>query len=133
MTAAPREPTREEVEGATEDEIISKAVFIRAVRPDGAQAQQPYNEYAAELLRRLKERDALLAQAPKVWTADTIKDAPEGPRFLYSLWDYSDETWCLPDSVPKILLLHKSEVVRKQWPRAYGPFVLPPPPEEKGG
>ncbi len=83
---------------------------------------------------------ALLAQAPKVWTADTIQDAPEGEYLLRHCgeaykWPYWGEKRCDRKTAENALAAHVIIAERSgkpnAIPKAFGP--LPPPPEEKGG
>ncbi len=123
MTATPREPTREEA--------------VQAMGPDTLMNAQG-EEYSAgpanmEIYRRLKERDALLAQAPKVWNAEEIKDAPEGwyfPGFGFEPHGWDCRTMAPLSRTKDLLSFYQNTGMRMM---AWGPVMLPPPPEEKGG
>ncbi len=116
MTTTPREPTREES-------------ALQAMGPDALMNAQG-EEFSAgpanmEIYRRLKERDALLAQAPKVWTAEEIKDAPGG--FYVYYWHDGDPAYDDRVEVVKSAALEFPDGFI-----AVGPLPQPPPPEEKG-
>ncbi len=122
MTATPREPTREEVEGAD----------LRCMGPDAlmneADKYLPVGPPQMEIYRRLKERDALLAQ--QQWLP--ISTAPKDGTSVLLFWPY----WS-----PKIPGVGKHGLFGWQAefsldgdsepPTHWLP--LPPPPEEKGG
>ncbi len=127
MTATPREPTREEA-------------ALQAMGPDALMNAQG-EEFSAgpanmEIYRRLKERDALLAQAPKVWTAEEWrKDSPNGEYRVGNIHEDGGMLWSL---------FYRKENILESfvgYTHLYGPMdeqegpdrIAPPPPEEKGG
>ncbi len=133
MTATPREPTREEIDAME----MNPALLLKRFEDNNdewASNEGPYiAAYKAELLRRLKERDALLAQAPKVWTAEEIKDAPEGwyfPGFGFEPHGWDCRTMAPLSRTKDLLSFYQNTGMRMM---AWGPVMLPPPPEEKGG
>ncbi len=116
MTATPREPTGEEVEGADLRCMGADALMNEADK------YLPAGPPQMEIYRRLKECDALLAQAPKEWTAEEIKDAPEGEYRVknFAGWNRGLQT--------KEECLWNSRGYKED--KYFGPI---PPPEEKGG
>ncbi len=120
MTATPREPGEIGMS-------IERALQFADDRSDS----NILKDMALNVLAR--EYRALLAQAPKVWAADTIKDAPEGwyfPGFGFEPHGWDCRTMAPLSRTKDLLAYYQNTGMRMM---AWGPVSLPPPPEEKGG
>ncbi len=119
MTATPREPTRE-----------MEAAYARYQKENGEALLLATPDHFALIWRLCAE-----AQATKVWTADTIKDAPEAANLEYRAYYGDQKRWgeMLPLYAIKQAMLSKTPTARLGITMAFGPYVAPPPPEEKGG
>ncbi len=130
MTATPREPTRE-----MSNEWLLREWAHELMTEDPERMEGVY----PEIMRRLKERDALLAQAPKVWTAETIKDAPEGAYKVHRSYASKDWFEVSCKGYATHYVCKENAMYPYSGPRpgdydlAFGPIPSPPPPEEKGG
>ncbi len=84
---------------------------------------------------RLRALLELEAAQPKVWTAETIKDAPEGLYYTGSKRDGKVYWWPACNSVLSRFIKHRIEVSKVRRPNVELVFLgpIPQPMDTKGG